>query len=167
MSLETWTIVAIFSGPVVAVLISVGITIWHQKLKQRGDAQRSVFMTLMANRRAYPPPYDLVNSLNLIDVVFAGHPQVLLLWHNYYDLLHQTPLNHEALQHKQLDLLSEMAKSLGYKSLSQTDIDKFYSPIAHGESAELTYKTQKELLRVLQNTACVLVDKRDDEKPTS
>jgi len=55
-------------------------------------------------------------------------------------------------EHLTLDLLSEIAKALGYRNLKQTDIDKFYSPVAHGEAFQISDSLQRELLRVLQAT---------------
>ena len=149
-------IIAIIVGPIAAV----AITLWHQDRKQKLDAKTRLFLTLMAHRKILPPTFDLVNSLNLIDVIFADHPRVVALWHEYFDLLCQTPIIEPNAQRKYLDLLSEMAKSLDYETLSQTDIDRFYSPIAHGTQAQLNLETQKEFLRVLQNTARFVVDKK-------
>jgi hypothetical protein len=161
------TILALVLSPVMAVLISVGITIWYQNRKQKLDAKHQLFRTLMAHRKASPPPFELVNSLNLIDVIFADNHQVVVLWHNYYNSLHQKEVNWPNAQHQYLDLLSEIAKSLDYKSLSQTDIDKFYTPVAHGEMAEVNWKIQKELLRVLENTARFVVERKDDAEISS
>jgi hypothetical protein len=116
----------------------------------------------MAHRKSNPPNYDLVNGLNLIDVVFADSPTVLQLWHQYYDLLCTNPPNFQAWEHKHTDLLSEMAQVLGYKKLKQTDIEKFYTPLAHGNQTELNQKIQNELLRVLQNTSAIVVTKREN-----
>jgi len=49
-------------------------------------------------------------------------------------------------------MLSAMARSLGYRRLEQTDIDKFYAPQVHGDQLALNYKCQTEWLRVLQTT---------------
>lgn len=156
--LQTWiTALAIFIGPLSGVLF----TLWFQARKERKDQKQRLFLTLMAHRKSNPPTFDLVNGLNLIDVVFSEHRQVVTLWHEYYDLLCQTPVNWHLAESKYLDLLSEMAKVLKYSDLSQTDISRFYSPIAHGNQAQLSISTQLELLRVLQNTARIPVDPRE------
>lgn len=142
------TIIAIITGPIIAVII----TLWYQSRKQKQDTKVHLFLTLMAHRKSSPPTIDWVNSLNLIDVVFENNPEIVKLWHDYYDLLLDTSKDIEKRQHKYIELLSSIAKSLGYKNLQQTDIDKFYSPVAHGDQAILTAKIQKELLRVLENT---------------
>jgi len=121
-----------------------------------------LFLTLMAHRKSMPPTVDRVNSLNLIDVVYAAHPKVLQLWHEYYDLLHTQPPNFELWEHKHVDMLSEMAQVLGYKKLKQTEIEKFYTPVAHGTQVELNEKIQREFLRVLENTAALVVTKKEE-----
>ena len=83
----------------------------------------------MAHRKSNPPTIDLVNSLNVIDVVFHDSPRVVQLWHQYYDLLCQTPVNWHLAEGKYLDLVSEMARDLRYQTVSQTDIARFYTPI--------------------------------------
>ncbi len=55
-----------------------------------------------------------------------------------------------------------MAQSLGFPKLQQTDIDKFYVPGAHGKQADLNLKIQEELLRVLENTAALIVTKKEE-----
>jgi hypothetical protein len=160
MSIETATILAIILGPVIAVLI----TLWYQQRKDERFVQFRVFLTLMSHRGASPPTSDSVEALNSIDVVFAKNPDVLQLWHQYYDLLHQDPktANYQAVQHKHLELLSAIAKYLGYKNVQQTDIDKFYVPNAHIQRGEMNDKLLKELLRVLEKTDSLLITPKED-----
>jgi hypothetical protein len=160
----TINIIAILLSPVIAVCI----TLWYQNYKTKKDAKYHLFLTLMAHRKRLIPTYDLVDSLNTIDVVFSKNQTVINLWHEYYTLLYQKfdDTNYETRSHKHLELLTEMAKVLGYKKIRQIDIDKFYVPIAHGSIAEMSYKLQTELLRVLENTSHFLVVQKDyTEKP--
>lgn len=145
------TILAIIIGPVIAVMI----TLWYQNRKEKRDFKRHIFFELMAHRKSFPIPYSYVKVLNLIDVGFCKNPKILTLWHEYYNLL-QMPsgdLIYQQREHKFLELLSAMAKDLGYSKIQQVDIDKFYTPIAHGNEFEFSSKLQKELLRVLENTS--------------
>ena len=152
------SIIAILVGPVTAVCI----TLWWQRRKEKRDRQFQLFATLMANRRAALPSYEWANSLNLIDVVFADYPKIVALWHECYLLLqNQEPT--QASGHKYLELLSEMARTLGFQRLQQTDIDKYYSPRVHGELLVAQAETQAEWLRVLKNTERFLVVKKDDQ----
>jgi len=146
-------------GPIAAVVI----TLWHQGRKEKRDQKFRLFMTLMAHRRSNPPPSEWVGALNLIDAVFADKPKVLSAWRSLYDCLNAKPWDDQRYQHTSLDLLSEIAKALGYKEMKQTDIDKFYSPMAHGEAFALTTKLQTELLRVLEATERLAVVPRARE----
>ena len=139
---------AIFLGPLAGVIF----TLWFQARKEKLDAKNRLFLTLMAHRKSYPPTFDLVNGLNLIDAVFSKNTSVVQLWHDYYDLLCHSPVIWHLAEAKYLDLLSEMAKVLGYSDLSQTSIARFYSPIAHGNQVQLNVDIQLELLRVLQSS---------------
>ena len=149
--MEIINIAAIVLSPVFAV----GITLWWQQRKEKRDAKRRLFLTLMAHRRAFPPTVEWVNALNVIDVVFADVPQVVELWHKYYENLINPPANQnfEQREHTYLLMLSVMARSLGYRRLEQTDIDKFYRPQAHADQMQMNYQCQAEWLRVLRNTS--------------
>jgi len=162
MQTQTMNILAVITGPVLAVIITL---CYQNRKEKRGDKIR-LFLSLMAHRKSTPPTFERVNSLNLIDVVFADHPKVLQLWHEYYDLLHTQPSNYEQWEHKHIDMLSEMAQALGYKKLKQTEIEKFYTPVAHGTQAELNEKMQRELLRVLEHSESFGLTKKEEESKT-
>ena len=90
MQFSDWlTLVAIFFGPIVAVLISVAITIWYQNRKERREAKINLYRTLIIHRKSSMPPFELVNALNLIDVEFADSPKVVKRWRSYYNELCQ------------------------------------------------------------------------------
>jgi hypothetical protein len=153
------TLLAILFGPIIAVCI----TLWWQKRKERRDAKRHLFITLMVHRKFLTPTYDWVNALNLIDVVFADNPNVVDLWHGLYTL-YQTPnTSAETLNHKYIELLSAMAKVLGFRRLQQTDIDKFYSPQVHADQLKAQSEAQSEWLRVLKKTDHFLAEPRAPE----
>ena len=155
-------IIAVIVGPIFAV----GITLWWQQRKERRDSKERLFLTLMAHRRTFPPPIEWVNALNVIDVVFAEHPQVVQLWHEYYSSLVNPPANenYQQREHTYLLMLSAMARALGYRRLEQTDIDKFYAPKVHGDQLALNYKCQTEWLRVLESTNRLHVEPRPPEQ---
>ena len=158
--MEIINIIAVIVGPIFAV----GITLWWQQRKERRDAKIRLFTTLMAFRKSYPISYEWANSLNLIDVVFADSPAVVDQWHQYYAMLHQSQNLNEARNHKYLELMQVMAASLGFHRLQQTDIDKFYTPQAHGDQAHLNWQCQTEWLRVLQSTNRLHVEPRTPEQ---
>jgi len=142
------TIAALAFGPVAAVII----TLWYQQYAEKRAAKMRLFVSLMGHRKSVPIAPEWVNSLNLIDVVYADYPKVVERWHVLYDVFQVRPWNAERYAHASLELLSEMAKSLGYKNLAQTDIDKFYVPEAHTQVAGQQNEVLTEFLRVLKAT---------------
>jgi predicted membrane protein len=160
MDTQTMNIIAVIVGPIIAIII----TLVYQSQKEKREAKTRLFLTLMAHRKSNPPTIERVNSLNLIDVVFADHPKILQLWHEYYDLLNTHPPNHVLWEHKHIDMLSEISQELGYKKIKQTEIEKFYTPQAHTSQSEMVAKIQAELLRVLENTASLGVTKKEGDK---
>lgn len=122
------TVTALILGPVIAVLI----TFWYQRRRQKYDAKEKLFLGLMAQRRINPPTFEWANALNVIDVVFADNRAVVEKWHDLYKIVDQPQINWSQWGHTYIELLSEMAKVLGYRRLQQTDIDRFYAPQAHG-----------------------------------
>lgn len=143
-------ILAVLVSPVVAVLI----TLWHQTRKEDRDRKDRLFTVLMINRKAFPPTQEFVGALNLIDLVFADVKPVTRLWHEYYGMLASAKTEPEFANrdNKYLEMLSAMAKHLGYEALEQFNIEKFYIPQAHIDQHALNFQTQQEWLRVLQNT---------------
>lgn len=84
-----------------------------------------------------------MNSVNLIDVVFADDKNILTKWHALYGILcNPAQVGTETHQHTYLEMLSEMAKALSFNNLSQTDIDKFYSPQAYALQAAFQQEFQ-------------------------
>jgi hypothetical protein len=145
-------IVAILLSPVIAV----GVTLWYQARKERRDTKRWLFSTLIATRHS-PLTDESVRALNMIDVVFSSSQRVRQLWREYYDMLHNEGLNNPAgwaaRSRKHLELITEMAKVLGYgKEISHLDVDRVYYPAGLAGAAATQSELYQELLRVLKNT---------------
>ena len=142
------TTIAIFLGPIFAVII----TLWHQSRKEKRQHKFFLFQTLMSHRLGMPVAEKWVEALNLIDVVFHDNSTVVNLWHEYFDMLHQKDPDFDAQKRKYLDLVYEMAVTLGYNSMKQTDIDRSYFPVGLGDQKELNEALQREQLTYLQNS---------------
>lgn len=154
------TALAIVLGPFVGVIF----TLWAQGRSQRQEAKTRLFLTLLGQRRGTGHfPVEVVRALNSIDVVFAGSASVRARWHKYYEVMSAPPAA-EPRHHAWLELLSEMARDLGYKNLTQVDLDKFYWPQGLVDEAQLQAKVAGELGRVLENTSRFLVMRRDAEE---
>jgi hypothetical protein len=144
------SIIAILVGPVTAV----SITLWWQQRKEKRDAKMRLFITLMSYRsptRLGLAP-EWVTALNLIDMVFADQTRVLELWHQLFDLLHNPPIQQQQARHKNIEMLSEMAKVLGFRNFPQVQMDKYYYPESYEAQAQEMAEIRTNLLRVLANT---------------
>ena len=115
-----FTIVAILLGPVLAVLITRWIDNWRAQRARKLDVFRALMRT-----RGMPLHWDHVGALNLVEVEFIKHPEVLKAWNGYLrhlgedlppierkDLHDQLAREREELRTK---LISEIAKVLGIK----------------------------------------------------
>ena len=125
------SIVQIASVAIVPIVVWL-IGVKYQDRKAKKQAQLELFLTLMANRKKNPISEEWVDALNTIDVVFQENRRVRNAWRDYLDSLNQKSAHFENQNSYKLDLLSEMAESLGYKQLKQTEIDRFYSPVYFG-----------------------------------
>ncbi len=72
-------------------------------------------------------------------------------------------MDQQAFQHQSLELMSEMARALGYKKLQQTDIDKFYVPDQHAKEAVRGFRLQNQMLRVLRQSKTFSTDRDEQE----
>lgn len=152
--MDTNIILAI--AQIVAVSV-VPIIVWfmgirYQDYKSKRQAQLDLFLTLMANRQKNPISEKWVDALNSIDVVFQNNRKVRSAWRNYLDSLNQKSAHFDNQNAYKLDLLSEMAESLGYKQLKQTEIDRFYSPVYFGSKQSRQEILFSEQLRVLMHS---------------
>lgn len=162
-SMAIINIAAIIIGPVIAVLITVWWQHRWEQHKEKHDAKSKLFLTLMADRKSSPETYEWVRALNLIDVVFADDVKVTGLWHELFDLMN-SPSTPDARGNKLVELLSAMAKGLGFDKLEQVSIGKFHCPQVHIDQLKQQDETQAELLRVLKATEHVWIEPKDDKK---
>lgn len=150
-------VIAIIFSPVVAVLI----TLWVQHRKEKRQSRLWILSTLIANRHQPLNP-DNIRAINMIDFIFHNNQEVRRLWHEYYDMLSNAGLNNEMgwkqRSQKNNELITEMAKVMGYgKTISHLDIDRIYNPSGNVDQLLASQEIQKELMRVLKNTACIEV----------
>jgi len=125
---------------------------YFQDRKSKNEAKLNLFLSLMANRKSTPVSKEWVDALNKIDVVFQEDKNVRIAWRAYYKALNQYQPNYSSQNAYHLDLLAEMANSLGYRNLKQTEIDRYYTPQAFGNLLDNQDLLTKETLRVLSNS---------------
>ena len=155
-------ILAILLSPVVAVLV----TVFLQRRKEKRDQKLWIFNTLIATRHT-PIVDENVRALNMIDVVFHDSARVRDLWHEYFDMLCNEGLNNPTgwgqRQKKNLELITEMAKVVGYgAAITHLDVDRVYYPVGLGEQSQKAQEIGAELLRVLKASGGVQFVERSD-----
>lgn len=128
ISILCFTAYYIRHAPVNAVSIGRQLNLEQQK----DNAKRNLFLTLFALRGS-PLHYDFVKGLNQIDIVFEGNQQVRAAWHKHYNDLHNRGLvdTENIWKIGRVEVLSQMAQSLGYSSLKASDILENYYPEGH------------------------------------
>ena len=150
IDMEVVSLVAIFTSPLFAVLISVGLQNRSEKRKQK----IWLFHALIATRHT-PVNDESVRAYNMIDVVFFDKKIVRKFWQEYFDMLNNAGLNNENGNRlrtaKQLELITEMAKVLGYgKEITSLDVDRVYYPEGLLNTSRRSEELANELLRVLK-----------------
>ncbi len=147
---DVLTIIAIALSPMIAVLV----TVYLQRRKEKRDHKLNVLATLIGSRHA-PTGDETIRALNLIDVVFYDAPRVRALWHEYFGMLNnaglQNPLGIGQRQKKNLEMITEMAKALGYgEAITHLDVDRVYYPVALEERARRDATVMDGFAKLLQ-----------------
>lgn len=143
-------IIQVFAVAIVPLIVWWMGVKWQRK-NAKEMAKRELFFTLMANRKAIPNKV-WVDALNTIDIVFQDNKKVRRAWREYYDSLDERSQYNTDSNSFKLDLLSEMAMTLGYKDLKQTEIDRFYSPKYFEKVQQTQNLLTQESLRVLMHS---------------
>ena len=117
----------------IIAVAAIPLIIWlvgnkQMRKKEKLEAKRDLFFTLMKQRKTSYAIQERADALNLIDVVFQDDDKVREAWKNYLSSLNPNSADFPNSNAYLLDLLSEMAQTLGYKKLKQTEIDRFYEP---------------------------------------
>ena len=125
-------ILAILTGPILAVLISIWVGNKIAEKKAKRDQQFLILATLVAMQWK-PVSEEHVKALNAVDLFFHDVKPVREKWKEYFESLGRRDLSdQEALEtwkNKRIELVHAMASHLGYKdTLEQLDFDRVYSP---------------------------------------
>jgi hypothetical protein len=155
-----WTaaiVLAIFSGPIVAVELQRRFDIRREKRRLKEAA----FRTLMATRApAYRRSAEHVQVLNCIELTFSdggGDKRVREAWRAYLDMLNapdttDAPANerkYEQCDDAFWDLLYQISAALGY-GFDRTYIkDSYYCPVAPGNTLRDQEITRNGIATVL------------------
>jgi len=145
-------IAAIIIGPILAVLTQL---IW-QLIKQKRDAKVWVFSTMMS-LRGFPLNPEFIRAANSIDVVFFKNEGIRTRWKTVVGYLSSDqykPENFTAHAFEKFrdllaELLSDMAKDLGY-GYDYTHIkEQAWTPMWHRTADEEWLKVRQGLLAAL------------------
>ena len=169
ISPEAWlTILAIFLGPITALLVQKRVEIAREKRER----QVELFRRLMANRGAIlSQPY--VQALNSIEVEFFGNRSIIDAWHelvDHYNTAHDP--NDDAfkrwvarLNDLATNMLYAMGESLGFHFDRVTLQKNAYTPQAWGDlEAEMT-KLRKAAINVFEGRSKLKVETSDEPPP--
>ena len=156
---------------VIAQIVAVSIVpliVWWlgikwQDHKTRQDAKVDLFSTLMRTRDISVEAREWIESLNLIDIVFQDDIKVRDAWHAYHDSLNENSPTHSSRDIYKIELLSEMAKSLGYKELRETEIARTYRPSGFKKKIKEENALRREWLRILSYSKSITVPFTEEE----
>ncbi len=163
MDTNLWLAVAqIISVALIPVIVWWMGVRWNKRIAKE-NAKRALFFTLMANRKSLMISKEWVDALNQIDVVFQDDKKVRRAWREYFDSLDEKSQYNKDRESFLLDLLSEMANSLGYKDLKQTEISRFYNPQAFSNQQQVASMINTELIRVLSHSKSYAAGFSDEE----
>lgn len=116
---------------VIVPLVAVAVGQYLQTRSKKKDEQYKIFKELLRSR-VFGINAESVEAYNMIHIVFSSHEEVRNCWDAYYDsLCVENPSEGDLsyCEQKQLVLLKEMAKSLGYgDELSQAALATKYLP---------------------------------------
>lgn len=125
--MEYITLLALFLGPVLAVLVGA----WLENRKEKRTAKRWLLYALVSNRHARLDN-DVIKAMNSIDVVFADDKEVRARWKEYLKLTEadlSAELNLRNLDNKYIELVHAMAQVLGLAGkISQIQVSEAYTP---------------------------------------
>ncbi len=124
--------------------------------QQKDNAKRNLFLLLFALRGS-PSNYDFVKGLNQIDIVYEDSPLVRAAWHKHYKDLHDKtiPEVDKVWNIGRVEVLSQMAQSLGYGSLKASDILENYYPEGHQYQENYYFDFQQAHLTYLKSGAAL------------
>ncbi|RZV40196.1 MAG: hypothetical protein EVJ48_01515 [Candidatus Acidulodesulfobacterium acidiphilum] len=154
------SIIAIFLGPLIAVIISIKLNQYYLKKNSDQQIKINIFYTLMQNRE-FPFSSQFYIALNSINVAFYNNKDVIHAWKEFRNYIASNPEKDKIISNNEdlkwntekkehfYNLLKKMAKDLNYE-FNEDDIkNTSYIPPEVIESYKLNNITINELISKL------------------
>lgn len=119
---EFLTLLAIITGPIIAVIVSLVM-----EARRRTREQQTQTLRMLLSTRHLPSDPNYSTAINLIPIDFNNNTGVMTAWNTYIETIRFRPAAEDEETHrqktinKQTKLIFQMMKCLGYK-LDETDI---------------------------------------------
>ncbi len=147
---EWITLSAVILGPILAVVVTREI----DRRREKRTNRLAVFKVLMRTRGTRLNP-EHVGALNLVEIEFYKEKKVSDALETYFDHLNGKVDERwlKASDHLFTKLLSEMAKSLGYKMEQLQILTGGYAPQGWADNENMQAKIQTRLVDLLEGRA--------------
>ncbi len=135
---EIVTIVALFLGPAVAVLIAR----WMEYRRAKRERRMDIFRTLMKTRRTRLLP-DHVSALNLVEIEFRNNSNVLTAWRAYFQNLgSEQPRRDDEVVSEYLGNDEQRIREERYNIRVCQEREKLLATLLHAIARSLNYKVE-------------------------
>jgi hypothetical protein len=114
--------------PLIAAFIGAVLAFANQNRFQKRQDKKYVLATLMAYRHAGVAEVDFIKALNMIDIIFHDSAKVKEKVRKYFNYTSLEMYSGGQRVEAFFELVLEMAKDIGYKSLTLSEIKDFYVP---------------------------------------
>lgn len=157
-----------FINAIIAALLSVLISHHlHDKERKRQDKMR-ILVDLMTSR-VYGWTPQSVNSMNVIDVIFADSEKVKTAWHTFFDSCKMNNPSEQQLKDIEINrckLIETIANDLGYKDkLTWDEIQSYYYPQGMANYFQEQKEFQDLQLNIAKGANQILnIPKKDTDK---
>jgi hypothetical protein len=143
---DYFTIIAAVTGPVLAV----GLSYWYGNRAMKYQSRLRVLNILISQPQRPPLRTEFVDALNCVEVEFYKDRRVIDSYKRYKDLLFAKPWDQARVEISRINLIAEMAKSLGYKKVSPTDFALNYEPEQLRRDYDYETELRGQLLKAIQ-----------------
>ena len=135
---EIVTIVALFLGPALAVLIAR----WMEYRRAKRERRMDIFRTLMKTRRTRLLP-DHVSALNLVEIEFRKNSNVLTAWRAYFQNLgSEQPRRDDEVVSEHLGNDERRIREERYNIRVGQEREKLLATLLHAIARSLNYKVE-------------------------